>query len=70
MTKVDMSPRAVSARLRAVSECSDLDSSRRLDAKINLSPNAISERLATVSALRDLCLYLGRAGAKAESEER
>lgn len=55
---IDMSPAAVSARLRRVAELSDLRSDRRLREKIDYSPEAIDRRLRKVSALRRLCLTL------------
>ena len=58
---VEMSPKAISARLFVASKETVLQSDRRLDAKINLSPKAISARIITVSNLRDLCAHLGRA---------
>lgn len=61
---VDVSPAAVTTRVRAASAMTDLRTERRLFAKIDLSPAAVTRRLRTVSRLRDLCLYLGRAGAR------
>ena len=58
--EVDMSPEAISARIRRVSELSDLREDRRLDGKIDYSPEGISRRIREVSQLRALCLSLGR----------
>lgn len=57
---VDMSPSAVSARLRRCSDLADLRPGARLDAKIDMSPAAISRRLKQVEQLRRTCLALGR----------
>ena len=56
---VDMSPSAVTARLRRVAELSTLDPARRLDAKIDMSAGAVTRRLQRVSQMRRLCLALG-----------
>lgn len=57
---VDLSPAAVSARLREVSRLSELDPARRLDAKLDLSPAGISRRLRQVSELNATCDWLQR----------
>lgn len=54
-TTVDMSPEAVSARLREVGAISDLEASKRLEGKIDYSPEGISARLREVEQLRRLC---------------
>lgn len=56
---VDMSPEAVSARLRKAAELTDLTLGKRLHAKVDYSPEAISARLRQVEELRRLCLALG-----------
>lgn len=56
----EMSPAAVSARLRAVARLSDLRAERRLDTKLDMRPAAITRRLRTVGSLTALCLKLGR----------
>ena len=67
----DMSPAAVSARLRRAAELSDLRMDRRLDAKIDYSPEAVDRRLRKVSDLRRLCLNLASSAADpAEPESR
>lgn len=58
MSRVDLSPRAVSERLRRASELSNLETSKRLETKIDLSPAAVSRRLEQVSKLRSFCLSL------------
>ena len=60
MTPVDMSPGAVTRRLREVSARSDLIATRRLAAKVDMSFAAVTRRLRTQSALRDACLAWGR----------
>jgi hypothetical protein len=57
---VDMSPEAISARLRTVAELSDLDRDLRMHGKVDYSPEAVSARLREVEQLRRLCLALGR----------
>lgn len=54
-----MSPEAISARIRAAADLSDLDRDRRLEGKIDYSPEAVSARLREVEQLRRLCLSLG-----------
>lgn len=57
--KLDMSPEAIAARLRRVSELSEgLPAEGLVEAKLDMSPGAISRRLREVSELRDLCLNL------------
>ena len=58
MSKVDMSKREVSRRLRTVAEVSDLTTSRRLATKVDMSASAVSRRLRQVAELRKLCLSL------------
>lgn len=62
---VDMSPAAVSARLRRASELSDLSIARAGEGKVSMEPAAVSARLRMVSQLRELGLRLRRAGAAA-----
>lgn len=57
---LDLSPHAVSARLRAVARRADLRAIHRLDAKIDMGPAAVSRRLRTVGRVTSLCLRLGR----------
>jgi len=52
----DMSPAAVSARLREVARLSDLRAERRLATKVDMRPEAVSARLRQVQQLRALCL--------------
>lgn len=68
MSKVDMSAAAVSARLRQVSEMSDLRPERRLDSKIDMSPQGVSRRLREASELLDLCQRLNAHRVKAGPE--
>ena len=64
MKGLDLSPHAITARLKAASGASDLSPATRLDAKIDLSPSAITARLIEASDLRDLCLKLAAFGAR------
>ena len=58
---VDMSPRAITARLRQASELArDLSPERRLDTKIDMSAAAITARLREAAALLELCRKLER----------
>ena len=50
----DMSPKAVSARLRAACRAP------RPSTRVPMDPASVSARLRTVSELRALCLKLGR----------
>lgn len=59
--KHDLSPSAVSARLKRAAELSDLRSEHRLGAKIDYTPEAVDRRLRKVSELRSLCLRLAGA---------
>jgi hypothetical protein len=63
---LDMSPAAVTARLRRASELSDLSISRAGEGKVSFEPAAVSARLRMVSQLRELGLRLRRAGAAAD----
>ena len=56
--RLDMSPAAVSARLREVGRLSDLSPATRLDAKLDMSPRGVSSRLREVSELLALCARL------------
>lgn len=58
---VDMSPEAITARLRRASELADLRPEHRLDAKLDMSPAGITRRLRQASELRDACLKLAKA---------
>jgi hypothetical protein len=58
MKTLDMSPRAISERLEAASEASDLSPGNRLDAKLDMSPAGVTARLREASDLYDLCLQL------------
>ena len=53
--ELDMSPQAITARLREVSALSDLAPERRLEGKIDMSPPAITARLRECAALLELC---------------
>ena len=66
MTSREMSPEAVTQRLRESSARSDLTASRRLATKVDMSPAAVSRRLRTQSALRDACLAWGRSRGRPE----
>jgi hypothetical protein len=57
---VDMSPAAISARLRHAAELSDLRTEMRLAFKVDMSPAGISARLREVERLRRLCLELAK----------
>jgi hypothetical protein len=56
----EMTPRAVTQRLREASARSDLTASRRLMTKVDMSSVAVTRRLRTQAALRDACLAWGR----------
>ncbi|MFP3941792.1 MAG: hypothetical protein ACLF0P_15970 [Thermoanaerobaculia bacterium] len=56
MTSVDMSPEAVTQRLRELSRMSDLRTANRLAAKVDMSPEAVTRRLRRQSELRRTCL--------------
>ena len=65
MSKVDMSPEAVTERLREMSRLSDLRTENRLATKVDMSPAAVARRLRRQSELRRACLTwmkLGKAG--------
>ena len=62
MSGVDLSPDAVTARLRMASDLADLRPGHRLDAKIDLRPAAVTARLRIASELQELCRELQRAG--------
>jgi hypothetical protein len=66
MSKLDMSPRAVSRRLAEASAVSDLSVARAMEGKVSLAPAAVSARLRMVARLRTLGLRLRRAGRAAE----
>ena len=63
---LDMSPSAVTARLRRASELSDLSVARAGEGKVSFEPAAVSARLRMVSQMRELGLRLRRAGAAAD----
>ena len=63
-SSVDMSPPAVSARLRLVGSLSDLRLERRLDAKLDMTPSGVAGRLREVSELLLACHALARAGGR------
>ena len=60
-----LEPADVTARLKAASDLADLRPGHRLDAKIDLRPEAITARLQIAAELRELCLSLAQAGARA-----
>ncbi len=62
MKGVNLSPEAVTQRLRAASRQSPLGERPVVSAKAGSSPRSISSRLRLLSRLRDLCLRLGRCG--------
>ncbi len=62
MSALDMSPEAISARLRAASQMSDLSPDRRLDAKLDMSSAGVTARLREASDLYDACLRLAALG--------
>ena len=66
MAKLDMSPEAVTRRLRDAAALSDLSVTRAMEGKVSLAPAAVSARLRTVARLRSLGLRLQRAGAAAD----
>jgi len=56
MSRVDMSPPAVTERLQAMSRMSDLSPENRLAAKVDMSSAAVTRRLCLQSRLRASCL--------------
>jgi hypothetical protein len=58
--ELDMSPQAITARLREISAISDLAPERRLEGKIDVSPQAITARLREAAALLELCEKLSQ----------
>jgi hypothetical protein len=65
VSRLDLSPRAVTARLRAASALADLRPEHRLDAKLGLTAAGITARLKLASELRDLCARLQQTGRRA-----
>lgn len=57
---VDMSPSAITARLRQASDLTDLRTAARLHGKVDMSPAGITRRIREVERLRKLCAQLGR----------
>jgi hypothetical protein len=66
---LDMSPEAVSRRLRQAAALSDLSIARAGEGKVSLDPEAVTARLRAVSQLRALGLRLRRAGAAADAAD-
>lgn len=65
MTRLDMSPEAVTERLLEMGRLSDLRTGHRLATKVDMSPEAVTRRLRRQSELRRACLLwmkLGEAG--------
>ena len=62
MSRVDMSPEAVTERLRTMSGICDLRPENRLAAKVDMSSAAVTRRLRQQSRLRDVCLKWQRIG--------
>ena len=62
MKALDMSPRAISERLEAASDASDLSPETRLDAKLDMSRSGVTARLREASDLYDACLQLAALG--------
>ena len=58
---VSMTPEAIAARLRTVSQLADLRPEHRLHAKLDMSPAGIRRRLELASELTELCRALSRA---------
>ena len=58
MSRIDLSPAAITARLRQASDASDLAAVRRLDTKVDLSPDGVSRRLHEAFELYELCRSL------------
>ena len=68
---VDLSARAVDARLRQASQLAgSLRPERRLDNKLDMSATGVAARLRTVSDLLDLCRVLARKGQPVAPTER
>lgn len=59
---IDMSPSAITARLRDVAQRADLRAEHRLDHKLDMTPAGITARLAAVESLRRLCAALVEIG--------
>ncbi len=62
MSRVDMSPEAVTRRLRLVGELSDLGPEAHAAGKVDMSPEGVTRRLRQASQLSKLCRSLERAG--------
>lgn len=58
---LDLTPAAVTDRLRTASRLSDLSPLARLDAKLDLSPEGVTRRLREASQLLRLCQALAAA---------
>ena len=67
--RLDMSPAAISARLRSASALSDLAPEQRLSAKLDMRPAALTARLREAAALLELCQRL-QARDRPETEPR
>lgn len=59
---VDMSPGAVTARLRSVAV--QLAQKGFVAKTVDMSPSAVTARLRTMAALSDMCIRLGKARIK------
>jgi hypothetical protein len=68
--ELDMSPAAVSERLKRAAALSDLNVARALEGKVSLEAAALSARLRTVAQLRRLGLSLRKAGQAADEGAR
>jgi hypothetical protein len=58
MSGVDMSPAAVSARLRRLGELCDLNAEKRLHTKVDMSAKGVSARLRAAGDALELCRRL------------
>jgi hypothetical protein len=65
---IDLSPTAVTARLRRAADHSDLRSELRLLPKLDMTSSGITRRLESVESLRRFCLELVRIGARNRAE--
>ncbi|MBN2496070.1 MAG: hypothetical protein JXR96_15865 [Deltaproteobacteria bacterium] len=65
MTEPDMSPSAVTARLREIAR---LRAARLESHEVDMSPKAVTRRLKEISRLRDFCLKLARSCKTARPE--
>jgi len=59
---IDMSPEAITARIREVGRLSDFSPEERLSSKLDMSPHGVTSRLREAAQLLVLCERLGALG--------